>query len=246
MSTFKIFELRQRFRKSVEYLWRYRIFLAQCTGWKWQTFKCCGRTKLPPGLCKSKIPAHLKLSNQMPPPLKRSVLSQRFQKSVEYPWRYGIFPGTVYRLKVANFQILSIRKFSPCHCKSKIPAHLKLYTQMPSRKSFEMRQRFRKSFEYLGRYCIFLAQFTGWKWQTFKCCRCAMFSPCHCKSKTPAHLKFSTQMPTLKIFELRQRFRKSVEYLRRYRVFGGTVYRLKVENFQMLSMGKVFTLSLQK
>ena len=181
-----------------------------------------------------------------PPPLKRSVLSQRFQKSVEYPWRYGIFPGTVYRLKVANFQILSIRKFSPCHCKSKIPAHLKLYTQMPSRKSFEMRQRFRKSFEYLGRYCIFLAQFTGWKWQTFKCCRCAMFSPCHCKSKTPAHLKFSTQMPTLKIFELRQRFRKSVEYLRRYRVFGGTVYRLKVENFQMLSMGKVFTLSLQK
>ena len=30
-----------------------------------------------------------------------------------------------------------------------------------------------------------LAQCTGWKWQNFKCCRCAKFSPCHCKSKIP-------------------------------------------------------------
>ena len=49
-------------------------------------------------------------------------------------------------------------------------------------------------------------------------------------------------MPTVNIFELRKRFRKSVEYLWRYRIFAGTGYRLKVAKFQMLSKRKVFTL----
>ena len=61
-----------------------------------------------------------------------------------------------------------------------------------------------------------------------------------------SQLKLSTQMPPLNIFELRRRFRKSVEYLLRYRNFAGTVYRLKVAKFQQLSMGKVFTWPLQK
>ena len=47
---------------------------------------------------------------------------------------------------------------------------------------------------------FYLAQCTCWKWQNFKCCRCAKFSRCHCKTKIPAYLKFSTQMPTLNIF----------------------------------------------
>ena len=72
------------------------------------------------------------------------------------------------------------------------------------------------------------------------------FSPCNCKSEIPARLKLSTKMHALKIFELWQRFRKSVECLRRYRTFADIVYRLKVEKFQMLSRRKVFTLPLQK
>ena len=118
---------------------------------------------------------------------------------------------------------------------------------MPTVNIFELMPRFRKSNEYslmiLG---FLLAQCTCWKWQNFKCCRCAKFSPCHCKSKIPGHLKLSTQMSTLNIFELRQRFRKSVEYRWRYWVFAGTVCRLKVAKFQIFSMYKVFTLPLQK
>ena len=122
--------------------------------------------------------------------------------------------------------------FSPCHWKSKITTHLKLYTQMPTLNIFEPRRRFRKSVEYIWRDGILLEQRKGWKWQNFKCWRCAKFSPFHCKSKIPGFLKLSTEMPTLNIFDLRQRFRKSFEYLCRYRILGGTFYRLKVENFK--------------
>ena len=97
-----------------------------------------------------------------------------------------------------------------------------------------------------GEIGFLLALCTGWKWQNFKCCQCAKFSPCHCKSKMPAHLKPYTQMSTLNFFELRPRLRKSVEHLWRYRIFAGTLYRLKVAKFQMLTMRKVFTLPMQK
>ena len=53
-------------------------------------------------------------------------------------------------------------------------------------------------------------------------------------------------MSTVNIFELRQRFRKSVECFWRYRIFAGTVYRLKVKKFQILSMRKNFNLSIAK
>ena len=85
---------------------------------------------------------------------------------------------------------------------------------------------------------ILLAQCTCGKWQNFKCFRCAKFSPYHCKCKIPAHLKLPTQMATLNIFELRQRFQKSFEYRGRYRIFDGTVYRLNVAKFHMLWMRK--------
>ena len=126
MPTLKIFELRQRFRKSVEYLWRYRVFGVTVYRLKVATFKCCRWAKFSTCHCKNNIPPHLNLSNQMHT-LNIFELMQRFRKSVDYLWRYRIFAGTVYRLKVANFQMLSIRKFLPCHCKSKIPRHLKFF-----------------------------------------------------------------------------------------------------------------------
>ena len=107
-----------------------------------------------------------------------------------------------------------------------------------------------KHFEYrlntFGDMGFLLAQWTVWKWQNFKCCRCPKSSPGHCKSKISAHLNLSTQMTTLNIFEPRQRFWKSVEYHWRYRIFAGAVYKLKVAKFQILSTRKVFTLPLQK
>ena len=181
MSTLKIFEQGKDFENRLNSFGYMRFLLAQCKGWKRQTFTC-----------------------------------------------------------------FRCAKFSPCQCKSKIPAHLKHSTQIPTLNIFELRQRFRKSVEYLWRYRFLLAQSTGWKWQNFKCCQCAKFSPCHGNSKLLAHMKPSNQMPTLNIFELRQRFRKSDEYLWRYRIFAVTVNRLKVAKFQMLSMRQVFTLPLQK
>ena len=108
------------------------------------------------------LQSHLKLSKQMPT-LIIFELRQTFQKSVEYLWRYRIFAGTVYRLKVAKLQMVSMRKISPCHGKSNIPAHLKLSTQMPTFNIFELLERFRKSFECLWRYRIFAGTVYFWK-----------------------------------------------------------------------------------
>ena len=375
MPTFNIFELRQRFRKSVEYLWRYRIFavhtvqvesgkisnvvdaqsfhlaiakvkylrtwnfplkcppstssswskvfenrlntfgdtgflLWQWTGWKWQNFKCCRCAKFSPRHCKSKIPAHLKLSTQMPtfnivelkakiskigwipleiqdfcwhsvqvesgkisnvvdaqsfrlaiatvnylrtwnfppkcPPSTSSSWGKEFENRLNTFGDIGFLLAPCTGWKWQNFKCCRCAKFSHCHCKSKIPAQLKLSTQMPTSQDL---RRWGKDFENrlntFGDIGFLLAHCTGWKWQNFKCCRCAKFSPRHCKSKIPAHLKLSTQMPTFNIVELKQNFRKSVEYLWKYRIFAGTLYRLKVAKFQMLSMRKVFTSPLQ-
>ena len=71
-----------------------------------------------------KTPAHLKFTAQMPT-FNAFEMKQSFWKSGKYLWRYRIFAGTVYMLKVENFKTCRCAKFSPCHCKSKIPAHLK-------------------------------------------------------------------------------------------------------------------------
>ena len=151
------------------------------------------------------------------PTLKVSLLRQRFRKSVEYLWRCRIFAGTVYRLKVAKFQMLSMRKVFTFHCKSKIAARLNLYAQMPTLNIVELRQRFRKSVEYLWRYRIFAGTVYRLKVGNFKCCRCAKFSPCHCKSKIPGqgenlahvqHLKF----PTFNLYTVTAK----ILYLQRY------------------------------
>ena len=169
-----------------------------------------------------------------------------FENRLNISGEIGFFLALCTGWKWQNFKCCQCAKFSPCHCKSKTPAHLKPYTQMPTLNIFELRPKLRKSVEYLWRYIIFGGPLYMLKVENFKCCRCTKFSPCHLKSQIPGHLKLSTRMPTLNIFELRQRFRKSIEYLSRYRIFAGTVYRLKVDKFKMLSMRKVFTLPLQK
>ena len=148
-------------------------------------------------------------------------LKQSFLKAAEYLWRYWIFVGTVYRLKVANLKCCRCAKFSPLHYKTIIPAHLKFSTQMPTFNILELKQSFLKSVERLRRYRIFAGTVYRLTVGNLKCCRCAKFSPCHCKSRTLAHLTFSTQVPTFNILELKQSFLKSFEYLWRYRIFAG-------------------------
>ena len=65
-----------------------------------------------------------------------------------------------------------------------------------------------------------------------------VFSFRYCKTIIPAHMKFSAQMPTFNIFELKQSFLKSVEYLWRYMIFAGTVYRLTVGNLKCCRCAK--------
>ena len=121
-------------------------------------------------------------------------MKQSFWKSVKYLWRYGIFAGTVYRLKVENFKSCRWAKFSPCHCKSKIPALLQFSAKMPTFNTFEMKQSFWISVKYLWRYGIFLGQSTGWKWKILNLVEGLSFHTCHCRSKIPARLKFSPQI----------------------------------------------------
>ena len=143
MPTLNIFELKQSLRKSVEYLWRYKMFARTVYSLKVGNFKYCRCGKFSPCHCKSRIPPHLKRSIQMPT-LNIFELKQSLRKSVEYLWRYRMLARTVYSLKVGNFKYCRCGKFSPCHCKSKIPPHLRLSIQMPTLNIFELNQRWRK------------------------------------------------------------------------------------------------------
>ena len=96
------------------------FLLVQFTGWKWEISNLVDGLSFQLVHCKSKIPApHLNFSGQMPT-FNTVEMQQIFWKSVKYLWRYGIFAGTVYSLKVGNFKPCWWAKFSPCHCKTKI------------------------------------------------------------------------------------------------------------------------------
>ena len=123
-------------------------------------------------------------------------------------------------------------KFSPCHCKSKLPSHLRLSAKMPYFNMCEMKQSFGQSVKNLQRSGIFAATVYRLKVGNFKSCQWAKFSPCHCQTKIHGHLKFSAEMPTFNTFEMKQSFRKSVKYRWRCGIFARTVYMLKVGNFK--------------
>ena len=163
-------------------------------------------------------------------------------------------------LRIDNFEILLLSTCTLCQQKSYISKgiqpifeifasakvkYLRTIT-MPTITMVELRQRFRKSVEYLWRYRIFAGTVYRLIVSKFQCFRYAKLWPCHCKSKIPAHLKLFTHMTSITIVDLMQRFRKSVEYLPGYKISAGTVHRLKVARFQILSMRKVFTFPLQK
>ena len=117
-------------------------------------------------------------------------LRQRFRKSVEYLWRYRIFAGTVYRLKVKKFQILSMRKnFNLSIAKVKYLRSWNLSPEGPPSTSSSWGQDLENRLNTFGDVGFLLAQWTGWNWQNFKSFRCPTFSPCNYNGKIPAHEK---------------------------------------------------------
>ena len=59
-------------------------------------------------------------------------------------------------------------------------------------------------------------------------------------------MKFSSQIPIFHIFQQKESFWKSVEYLWWYSIFYDTVYSLEVGNLKFpFYLNKVFTLQLQ-
>ena len=203
------------------------FLLAECTGWKWENFKYCRCAKFSPCHCERKIPAHLKLSTQMAI-VNIFELWERFPQSIEYLWRYRIFARTVYRLNVAKFQRLSMRQ--SIHLAIAKVKYLRTWNfppKWPTLNIFELKRRFRQLVEYLWRYrisaCTVYMLKVGKIWNVVDA---PGFHLAIAKGKYLRHLKLNTQMPTLNIFELGQKFQKSVEYLWRYRILAGTVYRL--------------------
>ena len=95
-------------------------------------------------------------------------MKQSLWKSVKYLWRYRIFAGKVYRLKVENLKCCRWAKFSPCSSRSKIPVNLKFSIRMLSFNMCERKQSFWKSVKYFGDIGFLLGQFTGWKWEISK------------------------------------------------------------------------------
>ena len=195
--------------------------------------------------CKSKTPARMKLSTQMPT-LNIFELMQRFRKSVEYLGTCRIFAATVYKVKVAKFQMLSMRKVFALPLQRKIPAHVKLSIQISILHIFELTQRFRKSVKYFWRYRIFLPHCTCWNRQNFKCWHRANFSPCHCKSKIPAHLKLSTQNAHPKHFRAEAKISKIYWILLEIWDFFWQSEEVESGKISNVFDDRIFTLLLQK
>ena len=58
-------------------------------------------------------------------------------------------------------------------------------------------------------------------------------------------MKLLAQIPIFHIFQQKESFWKSDEYLWIYSIFSGKVYSLKVGNFEFLHQKKVLTLPIQ-
>ena len=180
------------------------------------------------------------------PTFNTCEMKQSFWKSVKYLWRYRIFAGTVYSLKVGNFKSCRWAKFSPSIAKVKylrtwyFRPKCRLSTCVRWSKVFENR------WNTFGDIGFLLGQFTGWKWEISNLVDGLSFHLVIAEKKIRAHLKFSAQMPTFNTFDMKQSFWKSVKYLWRYRIFAGTVYRLKVGNFKSCGWAKFSPCVLQK
>ena len=144
------------------------------------------------------------------------------------------FTSAMARWTFVHRQHLKFCYFQPVHCASRNPISPKIYNQF-SKSSRQLEDveggHLVEKFQVRTYFTSAMARWTFVHRTDLKFC---YFQPVHCASKN--HI-------SPKVFN---RFSKSLEYLWRYRIFAGTVYRLNVAKFQMLSRRQVLTLPLQK
>ena len=146
--------------------------------------------------------------------------------------------------KISN--VVDAQSFHVAIAKVKYLRTLNFSPKLPPWTSSSWGKDFENRLDTFGDIAFLLARCTGRKWQNFKCCRWSKFSPCYWKRKIPAYLKLTTKMPTLNIFELRQRFRKSVEYFWKYRIFAGSVYMFKSGKISNVVYAQSFHVAIAK
>ena len=84
------------------------FLMVQFTGWKWEISNLANGPSFQLVIAKLNYLLTCKLSVQMNT-FKTFEMKQSFLwKSVKYLWRYRIFAGTAYKLKVGKFQIFSM------------------------------------------------------------------------------------------------------------------------------------------
>ena len=146
-------------------------------------------------------------SNTHPPHHSREG---KFSKIGSIPLEIQHFCWDSVQFERGKFRIfVDGQKFSPFHCKTKIPVHVKFSAQIPTLHIFQVKESFRKSVEYLWRYSTFCWDSVQvWCGKFLQFVEGQKFSPCYWKTKIPAHLKLSAQVPTLHIFPLKESFPK--------------------------------------
>ena len=163
---FHIFQQKESFWKSVEYLWWYSIFSDTVYSLEVGKFQIFPFVKFSPYHCKTKIAAPMKFLAQIPI-FHIFQRMESFWKSVEYLWWYSIFSDTSVQLESGKFQIFSTRKkFSPCHCKTKIAALHEIFgPKYLFSSSFSRRKVFENRLNTFGDIAFFLAQCAAWNWE---------------------------------------------------------------------------------
>ena len=151
----------------------------------------------------------------------------------------------MYSLKVGNLRISTGKKFSPYHCKTKIAAPNRFFAQIPIFHIFQRKESFWKSAEHLWWYSVFFDTVYSLNVGNFEFFQGKKFSPYHCKTKIAAPIKFLAQIPIFHMFQRKESFWNSAEYLWWYSLFSDTVYSLKVGNYEFFHQKKVFALPLQ-
>ena len=185
---FNVFELRQRFRKSVEYLWRYRIFAGTVYSLKVAKFQMLSMRKvftlpLPKwNTCAPEAFHH----HAQPQDLRAEATTSKIgwiPLELEY---FCWHCAQVESGKIPN--VVDAQSFHLAIKKVKYPRTWNFPPKCPSSTSLSWGKDFEHRLNTFGDRVFLLAQCTGWKWQNFKCCRCAKFSPWNCKSKISEHL----------------------------------------------------------
>ena len=170
------------------------FFRAQCTGWKWQNFKCCRCAKFSIAIAKLK---YLRTWNFAPKctPSTSSSWDKDFENRLNTFGDIGFFLAQCTGWKCQNFKCSHMQRFRLVISKVIHLRKSNLPPQCPTSTSSSWGNNFENRVKYFGDIGFLLAQCTGWKWQNLKCCRCAKFSIAIAKIKYLRTWNFQPKCP---------------------------------------------------